>query len=102
MLQLSGQPAYQAESEKVGLSTRGFPPRSLARPGVRVQAKGRELKKGGGELPLPPLLLLLLLPPPLLSLLLLQDSALAALSQARLNLQKSGYPAKGIQGSFWW
>jgi hypothetical protein len=31
----------------VDLGTRGFPQRSLARPGVRVPAKGIEFKQGG-------------------------------------------------------
>lgn len=32
----------------VGLNIRGLPRRSLARPGGRVQVKGRELEQGGG------------------------------------------------------
>lgn len=31
----------------VGLCTEGFPQRSLVRPGMRVQTKGRELEQGG-------------------------------------------------------
>lgn len=65
----------------VGLCTRGFLRRSPARPGAKVQAKGREYVQGVGivSLPLP----WLLLPPPL-SLLsplpqLLQDAVPIAL-----------------------
>jgi hypothetical protein len=31
----------------VGLSTKGFPSKSLAKPGVRVMAKGSEYRQGG-------------------------------------------------------